>query len=174
MNLQPYVDHLRNELARAAETGGEDARALAECLTAPLESAIRLTLLDALSTAAAEITRDLAPGAVEVRLRGLDPEFVVTPPADQAPADADENGFGTTIDRDVAAAIDAEEGGSSRINLRLPASLKLRVEEAARRERLSSNAWLVRAVAAALDDDRGRRSGRRGHPGGQRHTGWVH
>ena len=53
MDLTPYVDNLRHELAVAAEAGGDDARALAERLTAPLESAIRLTLLDALSAAAA-------------------------------------------------------------------------------------------------------------------------
>src|SRR5882672_3270640 len=87
MNLTPYVDNLRRELAVAAEAGGEDARALAERLTASLESAARLSLLEALSAAADEITRDLAPGSVEVRLRGRDPEFVVTPPpdADEAP-----------------------------------------------------------------------------------------
>ena len=64
--------------------GGDDARALAERLTAPLESAIRLMLLDALSAAADEITRELAPGSVELRLRGGEPDFVVTPaPADE-------------------------------------------------------------------------------------------
>ena len=62
-----------DELAVAAEAGGEDARALAERLTAPLEPAVRLILLDALSAAADEITRDLAPGSVEVRLRGGEP-----------------------------------------------------------------------------------------------------
>lgn len=80
MDLTPYVDNLRHELAVAAEAGGEDAKALADRLTAPLESAVRLTLLDALSAAAAEITRDLAPpGSVDLRLRGREPEFVVAP-----------------------------------------------------------------------------------------------
>jgi hypothetical protein len=80
MDLTPYIDNLRRELAVAAEAGGEDARALAERLTAALESAARLALLEALSAAADEITTDLAPGSVEVRLRGRDPGFVVTPP----------------------------------------------------------------------------------------------
>ena len=43
-------------------------------------------LLDALSSAADEITRELAPGSVEVRLRGREPQFAVTPPH---PATAD-------------------------------------------------------------------------------------
>lgn len=179
MNLQRYVDNLRQELAVAAEAGGEDARALAERLSAPLESAVRLTLLDALSTAAAEITRDLAPGSVDVRLRGRDPDFVVTPPpADQAFADAGvetaPRGTGASATNSPPAPPGADEGGTSRINLRLPDSLKLRIEEAAGRERLSINAWLVRAVAAAVEpDDRDRRSGRHKPPAGQRYTGWV-
>src|SRR3954471_1815022 len=65
MDLTPHVEQIRGQLAVAAEAGGDDARALAERLTAPLESAVRLTLLDALSAAADEITRDLAPGSVE-------------------------------------------------------------------------------------------------------------
>ena len=41
-------------------------------------------LLDALSAAADEITRELAPGSVELRLRAGEPDFVVTPaPADE-------------------------------------------------------------------------------------------
>ena len=83
MDLTPYVDTLRRELAVAAEAGGDEARELAERLTAPLESATRLTMLNVLSAAMDEITRELAPGSVDVRLRGLDPDFVVTlPPAD--------------------------------------------------------------------------------------------
>ena len=87
MDLTPYVENLRRELAVAAEAGGEDARALAERLTAPLESAVRLMLLDALSAAADEITRELAPGSVELRLRAGEPDFVVTPPPADEPVE---------------------------------------------------------------------------------------
>src|SRR6476469_5875188 len=83
MELGTYVDRLRDELLTAARAGGDDARALAERLVGPLDSATRLVLLEAMSAAADEITRDLAPGSVEVRLRGQDPNFVVTsPPAE--------------------------------------------------------------------------------------------
>ena len=86
MNLTPYVATLRNELANAADLGGPDARALAERLTAPMESAVRLALLDALAAAADEITRDLAPGSVQMRLRDREPSFIVTvPPPDDIP-----------------------------------------------------------------------------------------
>jgi hypothetical protein len=63
----------------------------------------------------------------------------------------------------------------TRINLRLPDTLKARVEEAAGRERLSVNAWLVRAAAAALaPGTRDAQPGRRTSRGGQSLTGWVH
>ena len=165
MELAPYVDRLRNELLVAAEAGGDDARALAERLTAPLDSATRLVLLEAMAAAADEITRELAPGSVEVRLRGQSPSFVVTlPPTEEA--------FGDMILRSSVPAVRAEgdEGATSRINLRLPDSLKLRAEEAAEKEGLSLNAWLVRAVAAALEADGTGRSSPRGR---QSYTGWV-
>ena len=73
MDLSYYVNELRTQLLVAAESGGEEARLLAERLVVPLQSATRLMLLEALSAAAGEITTDLAPGSVEVRLRGGDP-----------------------------------------------------------------------------------------------------
>lgn len=174
MDLAPYVDNLRRELAIAAGAGGEEARALAGRLAAALEPAARLALLEALSAAADEITRDLAPGSVEVRLRGRDPGFVVTPPPVSQPfEDARETGW---AERPPAPPPpDADEGGTSRISLRVPEHLKPRIEEAAARDGLSVNAWLVRAVSAALDpEDAGRRSGRRAAPqAGKRYTGWV-
>ncbi|MEW2389533.1 hypothetical protein AB0933_14390 [Streptomyces venezuelae] len=183
MNLTQYVDQLRQELAVAAEAGGDEARALAERLTAPLESAARLTLLNALSAAADEITVDLAPGSVDVRLRGVDPEFVVTPPPAGEPFDAQAE-YAALMAAQPApppAASDAvDDGGTARVNLRLPAHVKSRVEEAASRDGLSVNAWLVRAVSGALDQPDGR-GGRAGAGGGRREswnsgtgfTGWV-
>jgi hypothetical protein len=165
MDISRYVERLRRELAVAADAGGEDARALAERLTAPLESAIRLMLLDVLSAAADEITRELAPGSVELRLRSGEPEFVVTPtPGDEPVVPAPD---------DPAPALpDGDEGATARINLRLPEQLKTGIEQAAGRERLSVNAWLVRAaaraVAAARDDRPPRPRG-----AGQGYTGWV-
>src|ERR1039458_9383285 len=78
MNLSLYVEDIHRQLLIGAEAGGDDARTLAERLVAPLESAIRLALQDALAAAAEEITCELAPGSVELRLRGRDPAFVVT------------------------------------------------------------------------------------------------
>lgn len=140
MDLTPYVDSLHRDLAVAAEAGGEEAREVAERLTAPLESATRLTMLTVLTAAMDEITRELAPGSVYVRLHGLDPEFVVTlPPADITPEEP------------AAPAENDDRGGTARVNLRLPAHLKARAEETASREGLSVNAWLVRAVSAVAN-----------------------
>jgi hypothetical protein len=83
MDLAPYLEDFRWRLAVAAATGGPDARALAERLGPPLESAVRLTVLKVLHDAMDEVTRDLAPGSVELRLNGLDAEFVVTPPGER-------------------------------------------------------------------------------------------
>jgi hypothetical protein len=170
MELDRYVERLQRELQTAAQAGGDDARALADRLLAPLDSATRLILLEAMAAAADEITRDLAPGSVEVRLRGLNPSFVVTPPP------TEESFAETGGDRAPAPAVrtDSDEGGTSRINLRLPDSLKQRAEEAAEREGLSVNAWLVRAVATALEpEDREGGSRRSGQRGRQSYTGWV-
>ncbi|MFI6641742.1 hypothetical protein [Streptomyces sp. NPDC050504] len=153
MDLTPHVDRLRQELVLAAEARGEDARDLAERLAAPLESAVRLTLLDALSAAMSEVTRELAPGSVDVRLRGLAPEFVVTPPPRDRPyenAPAAPTPAATTATTATTAAMD-DDGSVARVNFRLPGHLKSRVESAASREGLSVNAWLVRAAAVALE-----------------------
>lgn len=175
MDLTTYVSNLGREFATLAEAGGDEARALVERLTGSLESAIRMTLLDALSAATAEITRELAPGSVELRLRGRDPEFVVTSPpaepqqegADDAPATMDAESQGGPLF--------AEDGPTARINVRLPEQLKAAVEEAAAKQGRSVNAWLVRAAAAALqhtgrDERPAQRSGRRTQ---QSFTGWV-
>jgi hypothetical protein len=165
MDLTQYVEDVRRELAVAADAGGEEARALAERLSAPLESSIRLMLLDALSAAADEITRELAPGSVELRLRSGEPDFVVTPaPGDESVEPAPDDA--------PSALPEADEAATARINLRLPEQLKAGIEQAASRERLSVNSWLVRAAAAALAPD-GPRPRHRGGRVGQGYTGWV-
>jgi hypothetical protein len=167
MNLAMYVETLRDQLIAAAEMGGVESRSVVERLSAGLEAATRLVLLETLSGAADEITAELAPGAVELRLRGSDPYFVVTLPSDAAgevAADRTATPLGVIPQG-------GEEGGTSRLNLRLPEALKVRIEEAARREGLSLNAWLVRTAAAAAEGPLGQIS--RSPSGSQRYTGWV-
>ena len=180
MDLRPYVETIHHQLMVAAEAGGDEARAVAERLTAAVDSTVRLTLQDALVAAAEEITCELAPGSGELRLRGRDPEFVVRQPAGFAEepqgaghneAGAAEGGAAPVTRAD--ASTDADEGGMARVNLRMPEQLKARAEQAAANERLSLNAWLVKAVAAALD-----RAGPPKHDGSEppsrrRYVGWA-
>jgi hypothetical protein len=168
VNLARYVETLRDQLVVAADSGGPESRAAVERLAPGLEAAMRLVLLEALSAAADEITRELAPGAVEVRLRGSDPDFVVTLPAYEA---SDVAPSGSAASPTVIPTGD-DEGGTSRLNLRLPEGLKAKIEEAARREGLSLNAWLVRTAAAAIEGTQARMS-RRSQGGGAEYTGWV-
>src|ERR1700710_1123824 len=88
MELGQYVNDLQRQLVDASSNGDEHTRAAAERLSASLAAATRLVLLDALSAAVGEITRDLAPGSVDLRLRGREVEFVVNQPT--AEADPDE------------------------------------------------------------------------------------
>lgn len=155
MELQPYVDAVRHELDVAAAAAGSEAQALAGRLSAALEPAMRLALLEALSAAAEEITRELAPRSVEVRLRGREPEFIVSDPRDE-PAE------------DPFLTVDDDGGGTWRVTLRLPEGLRAAVEAAARRDGSSLNSWLVRAAAAAVQSTRQPPSTTRHHV-----SGWV-
>ncbi|WP_435737909.1 YlcI/YnfO family protein [Cellulosimicrobium sp. PMB13] len=173
MDLTRYVDELQHQLGTAAAAGGDEARELAARLSAPLDAAARLVLLEALSDAAGEISAELAPGSVDVRLRGGAPEFVVSAPAVPAAPVAT---FAPPAEAASApsAAADVEGAATTRTTLRLPDHLKTQAEEAAARDGVSVNTWLVRAVAAALEQPSGRPSA----PSPQqratgRVTGWV-
>ena len=146
MDITPYVDSLRSDLAAAAEAGGAEAKAAAERLALALDPAMRLALMDALSQAAAEITAELPAGSVDVRLRGREPQFVVDVPAmplaaPTAPAAADE----------ALAEDDEPEGDDAvaRITLRIPESVKYKAEELAAKGGHSLNSWIVNVVRNA-------------------------
>ena len=134
MDLTPYLETLRADLAAVAAPGGPDTVRAAELLSHSLEASARLVLLEALSDAAAEITTRLGDSSVEVRLRGRDADLVVThttaAPAEPPPV--------------------VDGGDLSRLTLRMPEALKTHVEQTAAAEGISVNAWLVRAVTAAV------------------------
>ncbi|MBA3233795.1 MAG: toxin-antitoxin system HicB family antitoxin [Propionibacteriales bacterium] len=147
MDITQFVEALRRDLTQAAEVGGEEIRAAADRLTLALDPAVRLTLMDALSEAASEITNELQGTSVEVRLKGREPVFVVhgeaagagmpqppAPPAPSTPADPDDDEADETV---------------ARITLRLPESLKAKAEELAAQRGQSLNTWLVNAARAA-------------------------
>ncbi|WP_028047472.1 toxin-antitoxin system HicB family antitoxin [Cellulomonas sp. URHE0023] len=161
MDLGPHITDLQRQLVEAAENGTEDTRVVAERLAAGLDAATRLVMLDVLSAALGEITRDLAPGSVELRLRGREVEFVVA----QAGPDGD-------AEDASLAPVDLDDVSTSRTTLRLPDALKAKVDEAAAADGLSVNTWLVRAVAAALQPKQ-RRSAQRTLRTGDNFAGWA-
>jgi hypothetical protein len=192
MDITPYVENLRQDLAAAAEAGGPEAKAAAERLSLALDPAIRLALMDALSQAAAEITAELPAGSVDVRLRGREPQFVVDVPAPAAPVPPQPPTAPYAVAPPSApdgAAEDGEEGDDdavARITLRIPESVKYKAEELAAKGGHSLNSWIVnvvrnatreRAVSVDIDLssvpflDQGRPSGRARGP--KRMTGWV-
>jgi hypothetical protein len=184
MDITPYVESLRHDLAAAAEAGGPEAKAAAERLALALDPAVRLALMDALSQAAAEITSELPAGQIDVRLRGREPEFVVdvptvpmqaAAPAPPAPPSPEE--------------IEEAEGDDAvaRITLRIPESVKYKAEELAAKGGHSLNSWIVNAIRGATRErainvdidlsslpflDRPDANVTRGRAG-KRMTGWV-
>src|SRR3954453_24141107 len=138
MDLNAYVDALRSSLTSPAAAAGEQARETARLLADTMEPAVRLTVTNALSDMAAEVTAALDGALVDIRLRGRDPEVVVVPPAAHEPAE----------EPDVEE--DDDDGTVARISLRLPEQLKSRAEAAAAASGVSLNAWLVRSVTSAV------------------------
>lgn len=143
MDISPFVDELRRDLVTAAQAGSDEVRAAAERLTMALDSSVRLTLMDALSQAASEITNELQGTSVELRLKGREPIFVVVGAGTDVPAPAPDEAAG---DDDLG----FDDETVARITLRLPESLKARAEELAARRGQSLNTWLVNAARAAV------------------------
>src|ERR1700759_1155256 len=113
MELSGYLVRLHSELLSAAATGDERTQHTAQLLAPALDSATRLLLLDVLAEAAEEITRELAPGSVELRLRGRDLQFAVVPAPPEPPA--------------VAPLRAEPDDTTARLTLRLPEQLKAAV-----------------------------------------------
>ncbi|MEU7821920.1 toxin-antitoxin system HicB family antitoxin [Catellatospora sp. NPDC049133] len=140
MDLSPYLESLRRDLAAAAAPAGDDVARTAELLTLALDASARLCLIEVLADASAEITTKLDGPTVEVRIRGREADLVVTTlaaPAHEAPPAAPDP-------------LLTEGGDQARLTLRLPEQLKEAAERAAAAEGISVNSWLVRATANAL------------------------
>ncbi|GAA2383355.1 hypothetical protein GCM10010404_44640 [Nonomuraea africana] len=177
MDLTAFIENLSREFGDAADAAGPEARATAERLTAVLDSAVRLTLIEVLSEAADELTRALDPGVVDVRMRGREPQFVVTVPEHWHGGPSSEHAqppFPPSPPAPPAPPTPPGEAdqGTARMTLRLPESLKARIEHAAAASGASVNSWLVRALTAAVSDPQPPQ--RPGPPGaGRRISGWV-
>jgi len=135
MQIDGYIQALREDLGRVASLGDEATARAADLLSVALESSLARRLQDALAEAALELNTQLESAHVEVRIAGRDPELVLVREDGTVPEPVD-------------------EAFSARITLRLPESLKLRVESAANREGASVNTWLVQALQRALEPRR--------------------
>src|SRR3954470_6518432 len=133
MQIDGYVQALREDLVRVAAVGDESTARSAELLAVALESAIGRRLLEALGEAALELNAQLENGRVEVRFAGSDPELVYV------------------RDEESPAAEPADEVYSARITLRLPESLKSRLESMAGQHGVSVNTWIVQALSRVGD-----------------------
>ena len=169
MDITPHVEALRQDLTRAAEVGGIEVQVAAERLLMALDPAVRLALMDVLSQAAAEISEQLPGVAIDLRLKGREPEFAVS--------GAPQGAGGVAADEPF----DTDDGEAViRITLRLPEALKTRAEALAASRGQSLNTWLVGAARAAAQDgsrdgprhDHHASSGRHGS-GGKHLRGWA-
>jgi hypothetical protein len=133
MQIDGYVQALCEDLARAAAVGDESTVHTAELLSGALESSFGRRLQEALAEAALELSTQLDRGRVELRLVGADPELAYIDDAASGRPEA------------------ADEAFTARITLRLPVSLKSRLEAAAALNGLSVNAWLVQALTRAVE-----------------------
>jgi hypothetical protein len=133
MQIDGYVQALREDLARVAAVGDESTARAADLLAVALESAVGRRLLEALGEAALELNSQLDRGRVEIRFAGSDPELVYVPDEEAAPAEP------------------ADEAFTARITLRLPESLKTRLDTAAALHGVSVNTWLVQVLARTLE-----------------------
>ena len=146
MDLTPYLESVRADLEAVA--GSDEATlAVADRLARALEASLQLRMLDALGQAAQELGEQLSTGRIDVRLSGRDVHLVIA-------------GDEPTIPEPPPV---EDDGGVARITLRLPESVKARVEEQATREGISTNSWLTRAVTRGLDQHAQRRQRRTGN-----------
>ena len=144
MQIDGYVQAVREDLARVAAVGDESTARAAELLAVALESAVGRRMQEALAEAALELSAQLEQGRVEVRVAGGDPELVYVGDEAAAPAPAETG----------------DEAFSARITMRLPESLKSRLEAAAATGGVSVNTWLVQALGRAVEPRPARGAGR--------------
>jgi hypothetical protein len=132
MKIAPHVDALRSDLAAAATLGDARAAEVASQLVEALSRSAPLRFQEALGEALLEANEQLPSGHLELRLAGSDPGLVFVD------------------DEALSAPPAADEPSAARLTLRLPERLKSQLEEAASREGVSVNTWLVRALSGAV------------------------
>jgi hypothetical protein len=132
MQIDGHIHALREDLVRVAALGDEATTRAADLLSVAIEASLGRRIQDVLAEAALELNAQLEGAHVEVRIAGRDPELVFVREDGSVPEPVD-------------------EAFSARITLRLPESLKQRIESAATREGASVNTWLVQALQRSVE-----------------------
>jgi hypothetical protein len=112
-------------------------------LSAALEPAIRLAIMNAMSDLAAEVTAALDDHVVDVRLAGRDVQVVVSGTAQRAPEPEQEQPLPPPTGDNSAENI-------SRMTLRMFEQIKSQAEQAAAAQGVSLNTFVSQAVQGAL------------------------
>ncbi len=159
MELSQHIEGLRRELESLTRFAPDEVSRLAGQLAEALDSSVRLTLLDVLSAAAAEITEQLDATVIDLRLAAGEAEFVVTSVRSQSDT--------------TPAEPTADDAGTARVTLRLSEALKARIEAQAAATGVSVNSWLAHAAIRALDEPGSKPGGRNSASTGRRITGYA-
>jgi predicted HicB family RNase H-like nuclease len=128
MELSRHVQAIQSDLEAVSALGDDAASEAARRLSDALASSLQLRLLDFLTEATLSLNEQLQTAHVVEHEQASDAA---------APAPGDDL--------------------SARITLRLPEGLKSQIEAAASGEGISANAWIVRALARALEPRSGTR-----------------
>ncbi|MDU6927465.1 MAG: Arc family DNA-binding protein [Dermabacter sp.] len=145
MEMSQQTDALIEQLEHVANVGGDDLGAAMKRVGPLFRPLLKLALLDAVTTATAEISESLTFERVSARLAPEGVKFDVTPKQSDAtpvPESAAETDPGL------------DEGDISRVSLRLPEGLKARAEKRAEASGQSLNAWLVQVIRDAVVEPR--------------------
>ena len=135
MQIDGHIQALREDLVRVAALGDESTTRAADLLSVAIEASLGRRIQDVLAEAALELNDQLDSAHVEVRIAGRDLQLVV-------------------VQEDGSVPEPVDEAFSARITLRLPESLKQRIESAANRDGASVNTWLVQALQRSLEPRR--------------------
>lgn len=131
MDTQSAIGRFQAALRQQLVLSGDPAvEAAGEALQAGVEPAVRQLAFDLAEESAAEVAAQLPEHEVDVVLRAGQPVLAVRGVPAAAPA------------------VDPSEDAEARITLRLPPSVKARVEEAATSVGDSVNTWIVRSLSA--------------------------
>lgn len=173
MDLNRYLQQLREDLDSVARAGDERTQQTAALLMAAIEPAARLAIMNALADLAAEVTTELEDRTVEVRLDGRDIRVAVSGPQQEAPKTEPEPQPGPSGPGPFRG-LGGDNGDISRITLRLVEQIKGQAEQAAAARGQSLNSYIAHAVQGALSGTPHRKEGRRPDDrGGRRLRGWV-